>query len=84
MIVKPTVNELLKHAENRFALVIATSKRAREISKGDKPLTDVKEESSVTLAANEINEGKVTIITSKQDSVEEAIENTNNIEEDEE
>jgi len=83
MIVKPTVNELLKHAENRFALVIATSKRAREISKGDKPLTDVKEESSVTLAANEINEGKVTII-SKQDSIEEAIENTNNIEEDEE
>lgn len=83
MIVKPTVNELLKHAENRFALVIATSKRAREISKGDKPLTDVKEESSVTLAANEINEGKVTI-TSKQDSVEEVIENTNNIEEDEE
>ena len=83
MIVKPTVNELLKHAENRYALVIATSKRAREISKGDKPLTDVKEESSVTLAANEINEGKVTI-TSKQDSVEEVIENTNNIEEDEE
>lgn len=83
MIVKPTVNELLNHAENRFALVIATSKRAREISKGDKPLTDVKEESSVTLAANEINEGKVTI-TSKQDSVEEVIENTNNIEEDEE
>lgn len=83
MIVKPTVNELLKHAENRFALVIATSKRAREISKGDKPLTDVKEESSVTLAANEINEGKVTI-TSKQDSVEEVIENTNNIEEYEE
>ena len=80
MIVKPTVNELLKHAENRFALVIATSKRAREISKGDKPLTDVKEESSVTLAANEINEGKVTII-SKQDSIEEAIENTKNIEE---
>ena len=83
MIVKPTVNELLNHAENRFALVIATSKRAREISKGDKPLTDVKEESPVTLAANEINEGKVTI-TSKQDSVEEVIENTNNIEEDEE
>ena len=34
MIVKPTVNELLEHAENRFALVIATSKRAREIANG--------------------------------------------------
>ena len=61
MIVKPTVNELLEHAENRFALVIATSKRAREISKGDEVLTEVKEESPVTLAANEINEGKIII-----------------------
>ena len=61
MIVKPTVNELLEHAENRFALVIATSRRARQISNGDKTLTNADEESSVTLAANEINEGKVTI-----------------------
>ena len=68
MIVKPTVNELLNYAENRFALVIATSKRAREISKGDKPLTDVKEDSPVTLAANEINEGKVTINETIEDS----------------
>ena len=64
MIVKPTVNELLEHAENRFALVIATSKRARQIAKGDHPLTDVNEESPVTLAANEINEGKVNINSS--------------------
>ncbi len=62
MIVKPTVNELLEHAENRFALVIATSKRARQIAKGDEKLTDSVEESPVTLAANEINEGKVKII----------------------
>ena len=67
MIVKPTVNDLLNHAENRFALVIATSKRAREISKGDKPLTEVNEESPVTLAANEINEGKVVINEENED-----------------
>ena len=54
MIVKPTVNELLEHAENRFALVIATSKRAREIANGDNTLTEVEEESPVTLAANEM------------------------------
>ena len=62
MIVKPTVNELLKHAENRYSLVIATSKRARQIAKGDKPMTEVNEKSSVTLAANEIAEGKIEII----------------------
>lgn len=78
MIVKPTVNELLNHAENRFALVIATSKRAREISKGDETLTDVKEESPVTLAANEINEGKIIINEKRENSDivnEENIEN---------
>ena len=67
MIVKPTVNELLDHAENRFALVIAASKRAREIADGDEVLTEVKEEAPVTLAANEINEGKIKIFSNKND-----------------
>lgn len=61
MIVRPTVTELLKKSKNRYELVIATSKRARQIAMGDDPLTNVKEESPVTLAANEIAEGKVTI-----------------------
>ncbi len=61
MIVKPTVTELLKNSKNRYELVIATSKRARQIAMGDTVLTKVKEESPVTLAANEIAEGKVTI-----------------------
>ncbi len=69
MIVKPTVTELLKKANNRYELVIATSKRARQLSMGDKPLTKVKEESPVTLAANEIAEGKVEIV--REDNVEE-------------
>ena len=61
MMVKPSVSELLTKAKNRYELVIATSKRARQIAAGAKVLTDVKEESPVTLAANEIAEGKVTI-----------------------
>lgn len=59
MMVEPTVNELLDVVDNRFRLVVVTSKRARQISEGSTVLTDVKEESSVTLAANEIAEGKV-------------------------
>ena len=62
MIVKPTVQELLTKAKNRYELVIATSKRARQISSGAEVKTAVKEESAVTLAANEIAEGKVDII----------------------
>lgn len=69
MIVKPTVTELLKKSKNRYELVIATSKRARQIAMGDKPLTRVKEESPVTIAANEIAEGKVTIEEKKEEDV---------------
>ena len=61
MIVKPTVTELLTKAQNRYELVIATARRARQIATGAEPLTHAKEDSPVTLAANEISEGKVTI-----------------------
>lgn len=61
MIIKPTVTELLKKVDNRYKLVIATSKRARQIASGDKQLINTDETSPVTVAANEIAEGKVTI-----------------------
>ena len=75
MRVKPTVTELLKKSKNRYELVIATSKRARQIAMGDEPLTKVKEESPVTLAANEIAEGKVTIIRDEDNEEENKEEN---------
>ncbi len=62
MIVKPSVNELLEKADNRYELVIATARRARQIAEGAESKTNVKEESPVTLAANEIAEGKVKIV----------------------
>lgn len=61
MMVQPSVTDLLKKVDNRFELVVMTAKRARQLSKGDKPLTQKEEESTVTLAADEIAEGKVTI-----------------------
>ena len=42
---------------------------------GDEPLTKVKEESPVTLAANEIAEGKVTIIRDEENEDKEENEN---------
>lgn len=61
MMVKPTVGELLTKVDNRFRLVIATSKRARQIATGSDVLTDKDDESPVTLAADEIAEGKVEV-----------------------
>lgn len=80
MIVKPSVTELLTKADNRYELVIATSKRARQIvnqrneekkyekesSSKDKKM----DESAVTTAAEEIADGKVKIEHSKEDEVE--------------
>ena len=59
MMVRPTVNELLTKVDNRYELVVATSKRARQLANGAEPLTKKKEASPVTLAAVEIAEGKV-------------------------
>ena len=61
MMVKPTVSELLKKTDNKFKLVIATAKRARQISAGATVLTSQPDTSPVTLAADEIAEGKVSV-----------------------
>ena len=67
MMVKPTVNELLEKIDDRYKLVVVTSKRARQLSEGALPLTDKEEESMVTLAAQEIAEGKVVIEVDVED-----------------
>ena len=61
MMVKPTVKELLTKVDNKFELVVATAKRARQIANGDTVLIDTDEESPVTVAANEIADGKVAV-----------------------
>ena len=67
MLVKPTVPELIKKKKkNRYSLVIATAKRARQISKGSKPMTEDEDISPISLAADEIGEGKVVIFDENQ------------------
>lgn len=62
MMVKPTVTELLeKIHDNRYSLVIMTSKRARQLADGAPKLTKENDRSFVTLAADEIAEGNVKI-----------------------
>ena len=70
MIVETTVKELLKHAENRYAWVIAVSRRAREIEKKEEGKQDKEEKSTVTIAANEFAEGKVYIVDDQNQKIE--------------
>lgn len=62
MLVKPTVLELLNKVDNRFELVTMTAKRARQLAAGSIPLTKKEEPSPVSLAADEIDEGKVVAV----------------------
>ncbi|GAA0176960.1 DNA-directed RNA polymerase subunit omega [Clostridium sediminicola] len=58
--IEPSLVELLKKVENRYTLVTVTSKRARQIIIGDEPLLEeVKSNKPLTVAINEVNEGRV-------------------------
>jgi DNA-directed RNA polymerase subunit omega len=57
-----TVEDSLKVAKNRFALVVLTAKRTRQLLKGAKPLTDIKNNREIVAALREIAASKVTYI----------------------
>ena len=54
-----TVEDSLKAAKNRFALVVLTAKRSRQLLKGSKPLTDIKNNREIVASLREIAAGKV-------------------------
>jgi len=55
----PTLNELSKRVDSRYTLVVEVAKRARQLVDGSKPLVSVKSDKPVTIAVNEVNQGKV-------------------------
>ena len=55
----PSVVYLLKKVEDRYSLVIVTSKRARQLIDGSKQLVDVDSKKALTIAINEVNDGAV-------------------------
>lgn len=62
MINKPNVEELLEKASNRYELVNAVSKRARQIVSGNKAKIETKEKSAVTISSLELDQEKYKII----------------------
>lgn len=57
--INPSILQLLEKVDNRYELVVITAKRARQLIAGDKRLSDVDSNKPVTIAINEIYEGKV-------------------------
>ncbi|MGG7176046.1 DNA-directed RNA polymerase subunit omega [Clostridium paraputrificum] len=58
--INPSVVDLLQKVEDRYSLVIVTSKRARQIIDGSEGLVYVDTKKPLTVAINEVNEGLVT------------------------
>ena len=62
MMIYPSVDELMKKYDSRYSVVIAAAKRARELEDKEnpqEPLIKTKSEKPVTIAVEEIYEGKI-------------------------
>ena len=59
MMIYPPLSSLLEKVDSRYTLVIATAKRARMLTNGARKLTDNPSTKDVTIAIQEIAEGKI-------------------------
>ncbi len=65
MMIYPPITELVKKTGSRYALVIETAKRTRQLVEGAQKLSDVNTSKDVTVAVNEIYEEKVEAVSKK-------------------
>ena len=68
----PAINDMIDKASNKYELVIATAKRARELIDGAQPLVKMDIDNPVSIATREIYEDKVRIISHIDDAPEDA------------
>ncbi|MGN0432277.1 MAG: DNA-directed RNA polymerase subunit omega [Lachnospiraceae bacterium] len=52
---------------SRYSIVMATSKRARQIIAGDEPLVEGTGKKPLSIAVEELNEGKIKIINDEEE-----------------
>lgn len=57
--INPSIVSLLQRVDNRYSLVVVTSRRARQLIDGEKPMVDIESTKPVTVAINEIDRGKI-------------------------
>ncbi|WDC84056.1 DNA-directed RNA polymerase subunit omega [Caloramator sp. mosi_1] len=57
--INPSIVSLLQKVSDRYSLVVVTARRARQLIDKAEPLVKVNSNKPVTVAINEINEGKI-------------------------
>ena len=60
MLIKPTLESLMTKVDSKYTLVTLAAKRALQLTDGDEPLVDVDTTKVVSIAMEEIDQGKIT------------------------
>ena len=63
--INPPITALMTKVDSRYTLVIAVSKRARQLAEGQPALVECSSHKPVSIACHEILEGKVSYIRPK-------------------
>ncbi len=67
MLVKPQIESLLPHVENRYSLAILIAKRARQLVDGAQPLSETDSPNNVSIACQELEEDKIECVRGVSD-----------------
>ena len=59
IMIRPTLDVLEDKVDSKYTLVVLAAKRAREIMDGDPPLVDIKSSKAVTIALEEVAQGRI-------------------------
>lgn len=57
--INPSIVDLKERVGDKYSLVVITSKRARQLIEGEKPLVNVDSNKTLTIAINEVDQGKI-------------------------
>ncbi len=52
---------------SRYSIVMATSKRARQIIAGEEPMVEGKDRKALSIAVEELNQGKIKILGDEEE-----------------
>ncbi|MCM0757124.1 DNA-directed RNA polymerase subunit omega [Sporomusa sphaeroides DSM 2875] len=58
--INPSLDTLVKKVDSKYTLVVLAAKRAREIMDGQQSLVESKSNKPVTIALEEVAQGKIT------------------------
>ncbi|MEG0133280.1 MAG: DNA-directed RNA polymerase subunit omega [Clostridium sp.] len=82
--INPSIIKLLETVDNRYSLVVATSRRARQLIEGAEPLIRVGEAKALTIAIQEVDERIITVqesVTNEDCLLNEEVEDIQEVEE---